>query len=87
MHTLDNFQMFEVKEKVGMLQPDVWTVYSQYEKTGVGVIYKVMHSAQTDVRPTGIVNHSSLEEAFNGGKIVVMGLKKFKKKDLEKGKK
>lgn len=86
MKTLENFQMFEVKEKVGMLQPDTWIVYSSYETKG-DTVYKVMYNSQTEIRPTGIVNHSELSEAFDEDKIEIKGIKKYKKKDIEKGKK
>lgn len=86
MNTLENFQMFKVKEKVGMLQPDTWIVYSSYE-TKDDTVYKVMYDSQTEIRTVGIINHSELSEAFEEGKIEVGGIKKYKKKDIEKGKK
>ena len=86
MNTLENFQMFKVKEKVGMLQPDTWIVYSSYE-TKDDTVYKVMYDSQTEIRSVGIINHSKLSEAFEEGRIEVGGIKKYKKKDIEKGKK
>lgn len=80
MEMLEEFRMFEVKEKVGMLQPDVWIVYSKYN-TKSDTVYKVMYQSQTEIRPVGIIEHSILEKAYDSGLVELLGIKKFKKKN------
>ncbi len=87
MEILENFKTFRVKEKVGMLQPDVWVIHSNYKDTSGVLLYRVMYDSQRDVRPTGVVEHELLVKSIEDGVATLGGLKKFKKKDIDKGKK
>lgn len=86
MEKLQDFQMFTNKEKIGMLQPDTWIIYSVYPTLKEKAIYKVMYESQLEVRPVGIIEHSILEKAYDDGLIELLGIKKFKKKNTNKNK-
>lgn len=84
MDILQDFQMFKVNEKLGMLQPDIWIVFNSYT-TKSNTFYRVMYNSQQEIKPVGIIEHSLLEDECD--KIELLGFKKYSKKDLKESKK
>lgn len=79
MIKIEEFQILQVKEKVGMLTPDEWVIYSEV-KTKTKHYYKVMLKATTEYKPIGVVSYSELQNAIQNGGVELKGIQKIKKK-------
>lgn len=86
MEKLQDFQMFTNKEKIGMLQPDTWIIYSSYEYKD-DIVYRIAIDGQDIFRPIAIIDGKVLHPAIESGNVTLLGLKKIKSKKVNKDKK
>ncbi|MGL6185567.1 MAG: hypothetical protein ACRC1T_09345 [Clostridium chrysemydis] len=84
MEKLQDFQMFTNKEKIGMLPPDTWIIFSSYDYKD-DTMYRIALDGQEIFRPIAIIEGSLLYSAIESGNITLLGFKKLKKeKDKKK---
>ncbi|MGL5960340.1 MAG: hypothetical protein ACRCZ0_00095 [Cetobacterium sp.] len=78
---LKEYNVFVLKEKVGMLIPNIdWVVYENPHMEWKKPTYKVMLEESDEHKPIGVVYVDLLDEAIEKGICVLKGNKKFKRK-------
>lgn len=86
MEKLKDLQMFTNNEKIGMLPPDTWVVYSSYEYNG-DTIYRIAIEGQDMFRPIAVINGDIVHTAIENGIVTLLGLKKMGRNKSKENKK
>lgn len=78
---MQNFQVFENTEKIGVLQPDEWVVINSYEFKSKTYL-RIGLNCKTELRILGIVDSELIEQGIKNGTVVLKGVRKVKKKNV-----
>lgn len=78
---MQNFQVFENTEKIGVLQPDEWVVINSYDFKSKTYL-RIGLNCKTELRILGIVDLELIEQGIKNGTVILKGIRKIKKKNV-----